>query len=123
MSLRELSAELRYTTRQRASSTIHRLVVFNPTPQESIRPAAVPCMATSSCPGAKRPAVARDEHEFARYPLRSYRIGLLGGVDDGTIAAKIVTHRSFLLGVILGGGYDEPIFIGPGVAKAEILAK
>ena len=47
--------------RQRASSTIHRLVVFNPTPQDSIRPAAVPCIVTSSCPGAKRPAVARHE--------------------------------------------------------------
>ena len=54
--------------RQRASSTMHRLVVFNPTPQDRIRPAAVPCMVTSSCPGAKRPAVARHEHGFARYP-------------------------------------------------------
>ncbi len=34
--------------RQRASSTIHQRVVCNPTPRESIRPAAVACIVTSA---------------------------------------------------------------------------
>ena len=38
------------------------------------------------------------------------RIGLREGVADGTIAAKVVTHRQFLLFSIVGGGYDEPTF-------------
>src|SRR2546430_16897070 len=38
------------------------------------------------------------------------RIGLHEGVSDGTIAAKGVTHRRFLLLSIAGGVYDEPTF-------------
>src|SRR6266446_5784055 len=38
------------------------------------------------------------------------RIGLREGVADGTIAAKVVTHRQFLLFSIAGGVYDEPTF-------------
>src|SRR3977135_1562069 len=38
------------------------------------------------------------------------RIGLYESVADGTIAAKGITHRQFLLCSIVGGGYDEPTF-------------
>ena len=38
------------------------------------------------------------------------RIGLHEGVADGTIAAKVVTHRQFLLFSIADGVYDEPTF-------------
>src|SRR4029434_3128613 len=38
------------------------------------------------------------------------RIGLQESVADGTIAAKVVTHRQVLLLSIAGGGDDEPTF-------------
>jgi hypothetical protein len=37
------------------------------------------------------------------------------------IAAKVVTHRPFLLFSIAGGGYDEPTF-KPGPAKNKIMS-
>src|SRR2546429_6289114 len=46
------------------------------------------------------------------------RIGLREGVADGMIAAKVVTHRPFLLFSIAGGVYDEPTFTqGPAKIK------
>ena len=38
------------------------------------------------------------------------RIGVHEGVADGSIAAKVVTHRSFLLLLVSGGIYDEPTY-------------
>ena len=48
------------------------------------------------------------------------RIGVRESVADGMIAAKVVTHRLFLLFSIAGGGYDEPTF-KPGPAKNKIM--
>jgi hypothetical protein len=36
------------------------------------------------------------------------RLGLRTGVADGPIAAKVVTHRPFLLLLVSGGISDEP---------------
>src|SRR5499425_3514927 len=49
------------------------------------------------------------------------RIGLHEGVTDGTIAAKVVTHRQFLLFSMAGGVYDEPTFT-QGPAKNQIIS-
>ena len=49
------------------------------------------------------------------------RIGLRKGVADGPIAAKVVTHRPFLLFSIAGGVYDEPTFT-QGPAKNKIMS-
>src|SRR4029450_10796148 len=46
----------------------------------------------------------------ARLACGLSRIGLHEGVADGTIAAKVVTHRQFLLFSIADGVYDEPTF-------------
>src|SRR4029453_5736186 len=49
------------------------------------------------------------------------RIGLHEGVADGMIAAKVVTHRPFLLFSIAGGGNDEPNFT-QGPEKNQIMS-
>ena len=46
----------------------------------------------------------------ARLPVGLSWIGLHEDVADGTIAAKVVTHRQFLLFSMAGGVDDEPTF-------------
>ena len=52
---------------------------------------------------------------------RLRRRGWREGVADGLIAAKVVTHRPFLLFSIAGGGYDELTF-KPSPAKNKIMS-
>jgi hypothetical protein len=52
---------------------------------------------------------------------RLSRRGLREGVADGMIAAKVVTHRPFLLFSIAGGVDDEPTFT-QGPAKNKIMS-
>jgi hypothetical protein len=47
-------------------------------------------------------------HMSGEVPGGQRRIGVREGVADGTITAKVVTHRPFLLLLVSGGIYDAP---------------
>jgi hypothetical protein len=49
-------------------------------------------------------------HMSGEVPGRRRRIGVHEGVADGTIPAKVVTRRPFLLLLVSGGIYDEPTY-------------